>query len=54
MKFFPFDHQRCDITLDLESKGNNSVFLKADDDFTEAVVYGGSLILQEFEITDIG
>ena len=52
MKFFPFDDQECEVLLGLESKGNKSVYLKADES-SNVVAYGGSLVLQEFEIMDI-
>ena len=50
--YFPFDTQRCKFKLKLETKGSQSIILKANT--TEKVVsYDGPFLMQKFRLLDI-
>ena len=50
--YFPFDKQFCKFILKMETKGDQSVFLKTDPK-KESVSYDGPYLLHEFELINI-
>ena len=50
--YFPFDSQRCRFLLRIETKGNQSVVLRADP-AAPTVTYAGPDKLQEFQLVNI-
>ena len=50
--YFPFDKQKCKFILKMETKGNQSVYLKSDTK-KDAVRYLGDNMLHEFQLKNI-